>query len=205
MIIVSLSQDFHAPGLDFYLNYYDDPKAQIPKMAMSWMATSGLPDWLNKLHKAAKRVPKPIERVDITDDYEVVLIKEKNEKNFLNQELQVQTISSPDEALLSSQEDKVDKSNDTLIDPTIDTTLKLNGVDKSNDNLIDPLIDSTVKDVSNVQVEPKIIEENISPIILDTINETQIEPPIIIPLIKEEENNIPTETSSETKWCSIEI
>jgi hypothetical protein len=180
MIIVSHSQDFHSPGLDFYLNYYDDPKAQIPKMAMSWMATSGLPDWLNKLHKAAKRVPKPIERINITDDYEVVLIKEKKELDApsLNQELEVQSISSP------TEEDQAEKSSHFLMDPNI----KEYEADKSNNTLID----STLKEdeVKNAKVKPTTTEENNSPIIIDTLNKTQIEPSMFI---KEE---MPAETNS---------
>jgi StAR-related lipid transfer protein 7, mitochondrial len=179
MIIVSHCQDFHSPGLDFYLTYYDDPKAQIPKMAMSWMATSGLPDWLNKLHKAAKRVPKPVERINITDDYEVVLIKEKKENIELqnpsvNQESEIQIISSPIEASVSNEEDKLEKSNDILIDPSIDPTIKDDGI-------------------SNIQIESTLIEENITPNIIDKINETQIETKVNI-----KENNIPQETSINT-------
>lgn len=60
MIIIPHT-DFDKNGFDYILKYYDDPKARIPNMAYKWMAASGLPDWLEKLHEAARKIPKNYE------------------------------------------------------------------------------------------------------------------------------------------------
>lgn len=51
MIIIP-HNDFDKPGLDYVMQYYDVNKAKIPSMAYKWMASSGLPDYMEKLHKA---------------------------------------------------------------------------------------------------------------------------------------------------------
>ena len=40
------------PGLIYIMQYYDVNKAKIPKFAYTWMAASGLPNYIEKLHKA---------------------------------------------------------------------------------------------------------------------------------------------------------
>ena len=77
MIIIP-HKDFNQLGLDFVLRYYDDPKARIPNMAYKWMATSGLPDWLDKLHEASRRISKEA----TTDDYSI----SKTQHFYLNEE-----------------------------------------------------------------------------------------------------------------------
>jgi hypothetical protein len=70
----------------------------------------------------------------------------------------------------------------------MDPNIKEYEADKSNNTLID----STLKEdeVKNAKVEPTTTEENNSPIIIDTLNKTQIEPSMFI---KEE---MPAETNS---------
>lgn len=41
-------------GFDFLLSYYDDPQSSFPGPIYSWMAASGVPDFIEKLHCAAK-------------------------------------------------------------------------------------------------------------------------------------------------------
>lgn len=57
-MIIRPHTDFNELGLDYILQYHDNPKARIPNVAYKWMAASGLPDWLEKLHKAALNIPK---------------------------------------------------------------------------------------------------------------------------------------------------
>ena len=57
MIIIP-HNDFDKPGLDYVMQYYDVNKANIPKMAYKWMASSGLPDYIDKLHKATLQLKK---------------------------------------------------------------------------------------------------------------------------------------------------
>jgi len=41
-------------GFDYILTYCDDPQACFPTPAYNWMASSGVPEFVNKLHQAAK-------------------------------------------------------------------------------------------------------------------------------------------------------
>lgn len=57
MIIIPYT-DFNKPGIYYVIQYYDVTKAKIPKLAMKWAATSGLPDYVSKLHKATLKQRK---------------------------------------------------------------------------------------------------------------------------------------------------
>ena len=43
-------------GFDYLLTYFDDPQSAFPSAAYSWMAYSGVPDFVSKLHAAAQRL-----------------------------------------------------------------------------------------------------------------------------------------------------
>ena len=51
MIIIP-HEGFDDKGLDYVIQYYDDSKARIPKLAYQWVTASGLPDYTEKLHRA---------------------------------------------------------------------------------------------------------------------------------------------------------
>jgi hypothetical protein len=55
-IVIMPIHDFDKPGLIYVIQYYDVNKAKIPKIAYKWMAASGLPDYINKVHKATLRL-----------------------------------------------------------------------------------------------------------------------------------------------------
>ncbi|GCB80129.1 hypothetical protein scyTo_0019665 [Scyliorhinus torazame] len=42
-------------GFDYLLTYSDDPQTVFPRYCVSWMMSSGMPDFLEKLHTAAVR------------------------------------------------------------------------------------------------------------------------------------------------------
>ena len=46
----------HEDGFDYLLTYSDDPQSSFPSAAYNWMAYSGVPDFVNKLHAAAVRL-----------------------------------------------------------------------------------------------------------------------------------------------------
>lgn len=48
--------DFDRPGIDYVIQYYDVNKAKIPKLAYNWMAASGLPDFVEKVHRATHKL-----------------------------------------------------------------------------------------------------------------------------------------------------
>lgn len=70
-MVIRPHSNFDENGMDYVLTYFDDPQAIFPTPAYNWMASSGVPDFVNKLHQAAKNslheevptIPKPV-----TDD-----------------------------------------------------------------------------------------------------------------------------------------
>lgn len=44
-------EDLNKPGVVYIMQYYDINKARIPSVAYRWMATSGLPDYLDRVHR----------------------------------------------------------------------------------------------------------------------------------------------------------
>jgi len=52
-MVIKPHDDFDMNGFDYVLTYFDDPKAMFPGPAYSWMATSGVPEFVEKLHQAA--------------------------------------------------------------------------------------------------------------------------------------------------------
>jgi len=49
---------FEEAGLDYVLTYYDDPQATIPSVAMSWMASTGVPKFTEDLRSATLNLVK---------------------------------------------------------------------------------------------------------------------------------------------------
>ncbi|KAG7282597.1 hypothetical protein CRUP_018716 [Coryphaenoides rupestris] len=45
----------HKNGFDYLLTYSDDPQTVFPRYCVNWMVSSGMPDFLDKLHAAALR------------------------------------------------------------------------------------------------------------------------------------------------------
>ncbi|KAL8601270.1 hypothetical protein ACOMHN_003214 [Nucella lapillus] len=41
-------------GFNYYMNYFDDPQTQLPTLCYNWLAHTGVPDFVERLHKAAK-------------------------------------------------------------------------------------------------------------------------------------------------------
>ncbi|PAA86830.1 hypothetical protein BOX15_Mlig011930g3 [Macrostomum lignano] len=41
-------------GFDYVLTYCDNPQSSVPSFAYNWVASSGLPDFMSKLHQATK-------------------------------------------------------------------------------------------------------------------------------------------------------
>ncbi|CAL7938329.1 unnamed protein product [Xylocopa violacea] len=46
--------EFHQQGIEFGLTYFDDPGVNIPSAVTSWVAMTGLPDFLIRMRKASK-------------------------------------------------------------------------------------------------------------------------------------------------------
>ena len=177
MIIVSHTKDFHEVGLDFYLNYYDDPKARIPNMAYKWMATSGLPDWLEKLHKAAKGVPKPKEKINVFEEYELVYIKEKENNLEL---VQTESTEMPDTA---DTVEIINKNAETLIEPVTKIENSEMVTVESNENIL-----------KTQTTDPEAIEKVSEESITNIVSEVEV---------AEKEQVVNSESSNDTKKQQI--
>uniref|UniRef100_A0A1A8K7R3 StAR-related lipid transfer protein 7, mitochondrial n=1 Tax=Nothobranchius kuhntae TaxID=321403 RepID=A0A1A8K7R3_NOTKU len=54
-MVIRPHKSFDENGFDYLLTYSDDPKTVFPRYCVSWMVSSGMPDFLEKLHVAALR------------------------------------------------------------------------------------------------------------------------------------------------------
>ncbi|XP_012671947.1 stAR-related lipid transfer protein 7, mitochondrial [Clupea harengus] len=54
-MVIRPHRSFDENGFDYLLTYSDDPQTVFPRYCVSWMVSSGMPDFLDKLHTAALR------------------------------------------------------------------------------------------------------------------------------------------------------
>lgn len=54
-MVIRPHNSFDENGFDYLLVYSDDPQTVFPRYCVSWMVSSGMPDFLDKLHTAALR------------------------------------------------------------------------------------------------------------------------------------------------------
>lgn len=52
-MVIRPHKSFDENGFDYLLTYSDDPQTVFPRYCVSWMVSSGMPDFLEKLHAAA--------------------------------------------------------------------------------------------------------------------------------------------------------
>lgn len=55
-MVIRPHSTFDENGFDYILTYQDDPKASFPAPAYNWMARTGVPDFVSKMHAEAKRL-----------------------------------------------------------------------------------------------------------------------------------------------------
>lgn len=55
-MVIRPHSTFDENGFDYLLTYFDDPQSNFPSAAYNWMACSGVPDFVNKLHDAAVKL-----------------------------------------------------------------------------------------------------------------------------------------------------
>ncbi|XP_030598684.1 stAR-related lipid transfer protein 7, mitochondrial isoform X1 [Archocentrus centrarchus] len=54
-MVIRPHKSFDENGFDYLLTYSDDPQTVFPRYCVSWMVSSGMPNFLEKLHTAALR------------------------------------------------------------------------------------------------------------------------------------------------------
>ncbi|XP_054717988.1 stAR-related lipid transfer protein 7, mitochondrial-like [Uloborus diversus] len=55
-MVIRPHRTYDENGFDYVLTYFDDPQAAFPAPAYNWMASSGVPDFVEKLHAAAQNL-----------------------------------------------------------------------------------------------------------------------------------------------------
>ncbi|XP_051973314.1 stAR-related lipid transfer protein 7, mitochondrial isoform X3 [Xyrauchen texanus] len=69
-MVIRPHRSFDENGFDYLLTYSDDPQTVFPRYCVSWMVSSGMPDFLEKLHTAALRAKNM--DVDVQDYVSIV-------------------------------------------------------------------------------------------------------------------------------------
>lgn len=57
-MVIRPHKTFDENGFDYLLTYSDNPQTVFPRYCLSWMVSSGMPDFLEKLHMAALKAKK---------------------------------------------------------------------------------------------------------------------------------------------------
>ncbi|XP_070209959.1 stAR-related lipid transfer protein 7, mitochondrial-like [Littorina saxatilis] len=53
-LVIEPVSSFSENGFSFYMTYFDNPQTQLPSMCYNWLASTGVPDFVDRLHKASK-------------------------------------------------------------------------------------------------------------------------------------------------------
>lgn len=78
-MVIRPHKSFDENGFDYLLTYSDDPQTAFPRYCVSWMVSSGMPDFLEKLHTAALKA-RNLE-VGIHDYVGVIKTNDKHQPN----------------------------------------------------------------------------------------------------------------------------
>lgn len=77
-MVITPYTEFHQPGIEFGLTYFDDPGINIPAGVTTWVAMSGLPDFLIRMRQASKdyKKYKMLEHGEVTPVSDYVSVDE---------------------------------------------------------------------------------------------------------------------------------
>ena len=131
MIIIPYT-DFDKPGLDYIIQYYDINKAKIPKFAFKWMATSGLPDYVEKLHKATLKLTEKNNKLNHLDKNNIL---NSFEMFYLNSPIDTEEI----------EDLKTDSDEHVALDPVIQIDSTVVEILNEIENKIDLEIETTLQ------------------------------------------------------------
>ncbi|XP_050395379.1 stAR-related lipid transfer protein 7, mitochondrial [Patella vulgata] len=60
--VIKPHTNFDDNGFDYILTYFDDPQSAFPSFCYNWLASSGVPEFVNNLHKAAKAMDEKMKK-----------------------------------------------------------------------------------------------------------------------------------------------
>lgn len=127
-MVIKPYTEFHEPGIEFGLTYFDDPGVAVPSAVTAWVALRGLPDFLIRMRQASK-------------DYQKYKLMEKNISDSNNFTLSEESVSKEQikvnvEDKLKNDETSMKDCKDQQDDSTTNNTNKLDlthSVQQEND------------------------------------------------------------------------
>nr|XP_012146914.1 PREDICTED: stAR-related lipid transfer protein 7, mitochondrial-like isoform X1 [Megachile rotundata] len=128
--------EFHQPGIEFGLTYFDDPGVNIPSAVTAWVAMSGLPNFLIRMRHASKNYQSYKRDRDegnmSSDNYISLNTEDSIQDNIMDS---IDTTETMEESQVSSKE----KEN---VDP-VDTFTTDDAQQKEDDSESDESSDCT--------------------------------------------------------------
>lgn len=113
MVIKPHDESFYDYGFDYMLTYFDDPRASFPSPAYNWMASRGVPEFVETLHQAAlklfttKQRNLVVNRANNSSD--CVWLKPKDRNDFV--------VNASSENTEQSSEPQSDPTADSPVNP----------------------------------------------------------------------------------------
>jgi hypothetical protein len=166
--IVIPHSDFDKPGMNYVIQYYDINKANIPKVAYSWMAASGLPDYIERLHSATMKLRETKIKMqnesetcetllkDELSKYEVFhLYKENKNKSTTN----LNNLKNDIKITSEIKNDQVDLSTEILINHKIENNETSKQMKSKSDIYLEKILEKLTSDYFS-QSEPHEIFYN---------------------------------------------
>ncbi|XP_012223145.1 stAR-related lipid transfer protein 7, mitochondrial-like [Linepithema humile] len=100
-MVIKPYTEFHEPGIEFGLTYFDDPGVNVPSAVTTWVALRGLPDFLIRMRQASKDYQKykltqnapasnsdhlPLSEEDVSKEQIKVDVEENDKKSMRDYE-----------------------------------------------------------------------------------------------------------------------
>ncbi|XP_011685992.1 PREDICTED: stAR-related lipid transfer protein 7, mitochondrial-like isoform X2 [Wasmannia auropunctata] len=138
-MVIKPYTEFHEPGIEFGLTYFDDPGVAVPSAVTAWVALRGLPDFLIRMREASKKYQKyKLMKKNAPDGLTL------SEEDVSKEQIEVEDKLKNDKTLTKDHKDQQD-------DSTNDSTNKLDlthGVQQEDD-----LAESENKDATTAPKE----------------------------------------------------
>ncbi|CAL1674249.1 unnamed protein product [Lasius platythorax] len=111
-MVIKPYTEFHEPGIEFGLTYFDDPGVAVPSAVTAWVALRGLPDFLVRMRQASKDYQKyKLMKQNATASNSLTLSEEDVSKEQIK--VDVEDNLDDKESMRDYQDPQDDSANDT--------------------------------------------------------------------------------------------
>ncbi|XP_020287537.1 stAR-related lipid transfer protein 7, mitochondrial-like isoform X2 [Pseudomyrmex gracilis] len=107
-MVIKPYTNFHEPGIEFGLTYFDDPGVAVPSAVTAWVALRGLPDFLIRMRQASKDYQKYKLSIARSDSSHLTLTEENTSKGQVKDD--VEDKLKEDEGSMRDSKDQQDDS-----------------------------------------------------------------------------------------------